>query len=94
VADSYLTRVELHNANASDYQNLHAAMEAKKFTRTIPDYGGVRYQLPTAEYFSVADIDTNTVLELAKQAVASIGKTASIITVKWTEARWSGLPKA
>ncbi|MBN3755904.1 type V toxin-antitoxin system endoribonuclease antitoxin GhoS [Paraburkholderia sp. Tr-20389] len=94
MANSYLTRVELHNANASDYQNLHAAMAAQKFMRTIPNDEGVRYQLPTAEYYSVAEIDTNAVLELAKLAVASIGKTGSIITVQFNDARWNGLPTA
>jgi hypothetical protein len=90
----YLTRVELHQADASDYQRLHEAMAVKKFSRTIPNDNGIRYHLPTAEYYSYGEIDTGSVLGLATQAVQSIGKAASVITVNWTGAMWSGLPAA
>ncbi|WP_179255539.1 type V toxin-antitoxin system endoribonuclease antitoxin GhoS [Burkholderia sp. HI2714] len=90
----FLTRVELHNATAADYEKLHTAMQQQKFSRTIPDDSGVRYHLPTAEYYSHGEIAANDVLELAKAAVRSIGKTASIITCNWTQAQWNGLPRA
>jgi hypothetical protein len=91
---TFLTRVELHQADATDYQRLHEAMAAQNFLRTIRGDNGLRYHLPTAEYSSQGELDAGSVLNLATQAVQSIGKTASIITVNWTHAKWSGLPLA
>jgi hypothetical protein len=87
----FLTRVELHMANAEDYQRLHEAMETRRFSRTIVDNKGVRYHLPTAEYYSFGEIDANSVADLAKGAVAAIGKTGAVITANFVDARWNGL---
>jgi len=87
----FLTRVELHMANAEDYQRLHEAMAARNFARTIVDNKGVRYHLPTAEYYSFGEIDANSVVNLAREAVASVGKTGAVITTNFVDARWNGL---
>ncbi|MDR6381813.1 type V toxin-antitoxin system endoribonuclease antitoxin GhoS [Paraburkholderia caribensis] len=84
----FLTRVELHNANGTDYQRLHEEMQARKFSRTIRDDAGKVYQLPTAEYYSFGDITADNVLQLAQQAADATGKQASIITVNYGDARW------
>ncbi|UVE64755.1 hypothetical protein L2Y90_12945 [Burkholderia pyrrocinia] len=89
----FMTRVELHNASAADYLRLHEAMATKHFARRIQDTQGNWYHLPTAEYHSFGDIDANTVLELAKAAVQSIGKTASVITSQTADVRFHGLQR-
>ncbi|WP_080405761.1 type V toxin-antitoxin system endoribonuclease antitoxin GhoS [Burkholderia ubonensis] len=88
----FLTRVELHNADAGDYQRLHEAMGARNFSRSIQDDQGTWYQLPTAEYYSFGNIQTIEVRQLAEQAVASTGKAASIITVNYDQAMWRLTP--
>lgn len=91
---NFMTRVELHNGTAQDYQRLHDAMAMQNFSRTIIDQQGIRYHLPTAEYHSFGNIDANEVLEYAKAAVRSIGKTASIVTSEASTVRFNGLPIA
>jgi hypothetical protein len=75
----FTTRVELHNANwTTDYETLHAAMAVEGFTRTtVKDK--VVYNLPTAEYSKVADLNTSQVLELAKKAATKTGKRFSVL---------------
>jgi hypothetical protein len=90
---NFMTRVELHNGTAQDYQRLHDAMQARQFSRTITDSQNIRYHLPTAEYSSFGNIDTNGVLELAKAAVRAIGKTASIVTSETVNTFFNGLPR-
>lgn len=45
----FTVRVELHDANSEDYDNLHKKMEAKGYSREISS-NGKTYQLPSAEY--------------------------------------------
>jgi hypothetical protein len=69
----FTTRVELHDAKTwEDYDKLHAAMEKKGFSRTIV-FGGITYQLPTAEYNYVGEVTRDQVLELAKSAATATG---------------------
>jgi uncharacterized beta-barrel protein YwiB (DUF1934 family) len=90
---TFLTRVELHAADAADYQRLHEAMEAQHFTRKILATDGAWYHLPTAEYLSFGEISADTVLEIAKGAVRAIRKTASIVTVQSSDTRFNGLQR-
>lgn len=48
----FTTRVELHSADDSDYTDLHAAMEARGFSRKVTGSNGVVYQLPTVSTIS------------------------------------------
>jgi len=46
---SYTVRVELHDAEGSDYDDLHDEMAKQGFSKTIM-LDGVEHDLPTAEY--------------------------------------------
>jgi len=85
----FITRVELHNGE-QDYDALHRAMAAEKFSRTILYYG-VTYHLPTAEYSSTA-ADANIVLQAARRAVAATRKTAGILVTLSSLTVPDGLP--
>jgi hypothetical protein len=50
--DSYfITRVELLDATENDYLRLQAEMDARGFSRVIPNNDGRRRTLPTGMYF-------------------------------------------
>jgi hypothetical protein len=94
----YITRVELHeNPNkptAKDYDNLHAAMEAKGFTRTIKSGEDIVYKLPTATYYGESSLTTADVLKHAAAAAKSVWSKYSVITSEAPNSAWEGLAKA
>lgn len=74
----FITRVELHYANVNDYQRLHVAMGRHDFTRVV-SVDGVQRQLPNAEYYHSDNSTGQAILDKAKTAVSSTGKTAAIL---------------
>jgi Endoribonuclease GhoS len=89
----YMIRVELHRASPSDYEILHAAMEAGGFSRTIRNADGVTYRLPTAEYIAVSALTVDQLRALAAQAAWQTGTTASVVVVEYNAVAWSGLDR-
>ncbi|MEZ2417494.1 hypothetical protein [Luteibacter sp. RCC_6_2] len=90
---TFLTRIELHSADAADYQRLHEEMAKKGFSRAIPDDNGVKYYLPTAEYYWEGNLSAEAVRQLADIAIAATGKAGWVITAQWASASWR-LPRA
>ena len=68
---NYTVRVELHDADDGDYEDLHKAMSAKGFSRSL-SIDGVRWKLPSAEYSMVADITPQQVLSKAQAAANKV----------------------
>ena len=91
---SFTTRVELHNANYSDYETLHAAMARRGFLRLITSDEGSTYHLPTAEYDRVGDLNAHQVLDAAKAAAAETGKSFGVLVTESRGRVWSGLSVA
>jgi len=56
---TFIVRVELHGADAEDYENLHEHMERKGYQRHITADSGNEYQLPDAEYIRVSSTAMN-----------------------------------
>lgn len=78
----FITRVELHEANWSDYKELHAVMVNAGFSRQI-DGGRSRYDLPSAEYFFRGELSSEKVLESAKKAIQKTWKgTFGVMTIQ------------
>lgn len=75
----FTTRVELLNADWSDYEALHKAMERQGFSRTITGSSGSTYNLPPAEYNLTAAIKRSDVLDRAKAAAKTTGKKHRIL---------------
>lgn len=88
----FLTRIELHSATVDNYYQLHLAMAKKGFLRTIASTNGCTYDLPTAEYSIAGSFSIETVLEAAKQAATSTGKSYEAITVECAQTLFFGLP--
>lgn len=89
----FTTRVELHSADEDDYENLHAAMERRGFSRRITSSDGVTYHLPTAEYNLNKDWDLDRVLDEAQKAADSTGRKNEVLVTKSNGRRWLGLQK-
>jgi hypothetical protein len=91
---SFTVRVELHQANYQDYENLHAAMENSGFSRFITSDDGKVYHLPTAEYDRQANLTIAQVLNQAKTAANSTGKSNAVLVTEAVGRMWNGLPVA
>jgi hypothetical protein len=83
----FMTRVELHGAQDSDYEVLHAAMVRAGFHR-IMTHNGIKYQLPTAEYLVHSDLDAAGVRNAANAAANTTGKTSWILTIQSAGMAW------
>jgi hypothetical protein len=90
---AFMTRVELHSAKESDYETLHTAMEAEGFSRTITGSDKVVYHLPTAEYYRVAQLTRQQVLDSAKLAADKTKKTYAVVVTESNGVTWTGLAK-
>jgi hypothetical protein len=96
----FTTRVELHGADESDYNLLHAEMEKRGFERTIKSNDGSTYKLPTAEYNAETEDSIDDVLTAAKSAAAVVktkgrlSDDASILVTQSAGRKWSKLEPA
>ena len=91
---AFTTRVELHNAIWSDYENLHKQMKQQGFSQTIRSDDGIVYELPPAEYDISANITRSDVIKRAKTAVAATSKSGAILITESAGRTWHGLSKA
>ncbi|QNQ19407.1 type V toxin-antitoxin system endoribonuclease antitoxin GhoS [Kosakonia sp. SMBL-WEM22] len=93
---SYTVRVELHDADGSDYDDLHDEMAKQGFSKTI-FLNGVEHDLPTAEYSLIEKGTTSkAVLNRAVAAAKAVQPTPkpSIVVTETEKPRMtSGLPK-
>ena len=87
----FTVRVELHQAEWSDYERLHAAMEQKGFSRLIKADSGSTYHLPWAEYDGTANLTSMQVLEIARAAAGSTGKRNAVLVTEASSRAWAGL---
>ncbi|HBR4419646.1 TPA: DUF2622 domain-containing protein [Klebsiella pneumoniae] len=87
----FTVRVELHGADAEDYDELHEKMEAKGFKRTIVSDGGTRYQLPDAEYNYSGNVSRADVLERAYNVAKTIRSNPAVLVTESAGRRWRGL---
>lgn len=89
----YTTRVELHDADYSDYETLHDAMKGKGFSRYITSDDGIKYHLPEAEY-DFSGSSRADVLALAKSAAQTTRKSFAVLVTESNARTWHGLIKA
>lgn len=85
----FTVRVELHDAESSDYDVLHKEMELRHFTRTVR-IQGVEYYLPDAEYFYESELTKKAVYQEAKDAVDRTGRHAGIVVTRSDGGRYFG----
>jgi hypothetical protein len=89
----FTTRVELHNADSDDYEDLHKYMGEKGFSRTITSENGTKYHLPSAEYNREANVTIETVLEDAKTAAGRTKRDYEILVTESAGRKWQNLKK-
>ncbi|HCA06933.1 hypothetical protein [Chryseobacterium sp.] len=81
----FIIRVELHKADATDYQILYDAMKEAEFVKTIKKFNSNNiYKLPEGEYHysSKKVIEAKDVLDIAIKAVAKTKKEYQILVTK------------
>ena len=88
---NFTVRVELHQATWDDYETLHAAMEAKGFSRQITSNDGKTYQLPLAEYNGTGNLNAERVRDIARAAANSTGKHNAVLVSETPARAWIGL---
>ncbi|MGE0037572.1 MAG: hypothetical protein AB7S93_18300 [Xanthobacteraceae bacterium] len=88
---SFTTRVELHDADWSDYAELHKAMGRQGFSQFITSDDGQTYELPPAEYDYSGNVTQSQVLEKAKLAAATTKKSFGVLVTKSAGRTWTGL---
>jgi hypothetical protein len=91
---NFTVRVELHQAEWADYDQLHAAMEQKGFSRRITSDDGRTYQMPWAEYNGTGTLNSAQVRDIAKTAADSTGKQSAVFVTEAVSRAWIGLPVA
>ena len=89
---NFTVRVELHNAQWADYDQLHAAMEQRGFSRQITSDDGKTYQMPWAEYNGSANLTSGQVRDIAKAAADTTGKQNAVFVTEAVSRAWIGLP--
>lgn len=87
----FTTRVELIDADSSDYDTLHEEMENRNFTRIVTTTQGVNYYLPPAEYNREGDYTADQTLNAAKNAAAATDREYRVIVTQATIRRWYNL---
>lgn len=80
---SYIVRIELASKVIINFMALHSAMESRGFKRTILADGGIEYHLPRATYHIETSSNENAVLQAARHAVNSTGKSAEILVIAY-----------
>lgn len=90
---SFTTRVELHDANEANYQQLQEYMEEEGFANIIATRGGDAFKLPPAEYNFVGNVNRIRVLEKAKSAASRTGKKHAVFVTESAGRIWDGLGK-
>ena len=90
----FTTRVELHDADWSEYSSLHAQMHRQGFTNTVTSGDGKLYELPPAEYNYEGTDTRSQVLDKAKAAATAVKKSFAIIVTESAGRTWEGLSPA
>jgi len=87
----FTVRVELHDADDDDYEELHEAMEKEGFERTIVGESGTTYRLPTAEYRYYSDTESRGDVRNKAYDIAKKIKSKPWVLVTEGPSCWRGL---
>lgn len=92
---TFIVRVELHDAEPSDYEELHKKMESAGFQRQITADSGKIYQLPDAEYIRepATGLSTTDIGQEAYRIADSVKPEPGILVTKAENIEVIGLRK-
>ena len=88
---AFNTRIELHDANYQDYEDLHSNKAQEGYKTSIRSDNGTTYHLPTAEYNLIADCTRDEAIEKTKRAAQKTGKRFAAVVSEYTGCSWVGL---
>lgn len=89
----FIVRVELPDADYSDYQKLYDLMLGYGFTKYITSDSGIKYDLPDAEYYYNGSSDMNAVSNTAFKVAKSVRLYAKILVTEAKLVKWDGLSR-
>ncbi len=89
----FIVRVELHNIDHSHplYAKLHTDMESNGYARVIKYHDDKFYRLPSAEYTTISDRGTDTILDTVKAIANKITAHNGVMVTKSAEFLQKGL---
>ncbi|MBD2827026.1 type V toxin-antitoxin system endoribonuclease antitoxin GhoS [Xenorhabdus szentirmaii] len=91
----FTVRIELRNADSSDYDKLYDKMKAKGFSKFITADSGNKYELPPAEYnFISKSKSCQEVRDLAYNTAKSVNSNPAVLVTESNGRRWEGLDEA
>lgn len=89
---NFTVRVELRDADSSDYDDLYNRMSDNGFSKFITGDTGVRYQLPNAEYSYSSDTeDRSQVRDLAFRIARKVNDDPAVLVTQSSGRSWKGL---
>ncbi|CUU24453.1 type V toxin-antitoxin system endoribonuclease antitoxin GhoS [Duffyella gerundensis] len=88
---SYTIRVELRDATAEDYENLHERMKHHGFRRSLICKQGNVYWLPHEEYVCVSFDTRQEILDRAFQLATEVNVNPAVLVTESTGRTWRGL---
>lgn len=88
----FIVRVELHNANRHQYDQLHAVMHTNGFGSQIQADTGAWYHMPPAEYLYEGTLAVAAVRDLAARCAQSVVPGVAVfVTQSAGPLAWYGL---
>lgn len=92
---TFTVRVELRNADSSDYDDLYDRMSDNGFSKFITAESGNEYRLPNAEYtYSSNTENKKQVKELAFRIASEVNDDPAVLVTQSSGRAWAGLERA
>ncbi|QXF34780.1 DUF2622 domain-containing protein [Photorhabdus luminescens] len=87
---NYLVRVEIYDADYSDYEALHKKMLAIGFHKSIKYSNGKSYDLPSGTYFGTSSLSPSQINSKVKSVAKPLSsKDPSLFVCKFQTGEWS-----
>lgn len=84
----FTVRVQLHHANAEQYETLHENMEAHGYSKFIIGSSGQKYDLPEAEYVATKSISVEDVRMQVSGIADAITNRAYVLVSESVSRAW------
>ncbi|MBS9422266.1 MULTISPECIES: type V toxin-antitoxin system endoribonuclease antitoxin GhoS [Photorhabdus] len=89
---NYLVRVEIYDADYSDYETLHKKMLAIGFYKYIKYSDGKSHDLPSGTYFGKSSLSPSQIRDKVKSVASPLSsKDPSLFVCKFQASEWSSL---
>ena len=84
----FIVRVELHAADAEDYERLHIIMASNGYSREIQDGAGNWFYLPSAEYVTYKNANTELIRDEVRLIAGSVKQEYYILVTQTAAITW------